>query len=80
MSRVVYERRARQTGTVVQIVDRGLDDFERAEAAERGYEWHRWETVCVDHGGVCSHLTRSVAKSFAPVPREWCPTCQEEDA
>lgn len=59
MSRTVYERRARQTGTVVQIVDRGPNDYERAEAAEQGIDWNRWETICVDHGGVCSHAERS---------------------
>lgn len=73
--RVVIERRSRQTGTTVQLVDRGLDDFERAEARERDGEWLRWETICIDHGSVCSHLSRAVATSFLSVPGEWCEDC-----
>lgn len=75
--RLIYERRARATGTIVQLVDRGLDDFEREEAKEQGIEWLRWETICVDHGTVCSHLTRPVATAFLAHPDEWCEVCAE---
>ena len=37
-----------------------------------------WFTVCVDHGGVCSHPTRKLAALHAPVPDEWCPGCQDD--
>jgi hypothetical protein len=67
---VVQERVARQTRTTVQVVDNRGGLFDADD--ENG-----WFTVCVDHGGVCSHETLALARAFAPVPREWCPTCQE---
>lgn len=70
MSRIVAERRARTTGTVVQVVDNRDDSFDASEG-ELG-----WFTVCVDHGGVCSHPTRRYAEDWAAHPDEWCPTCQ----
>ena len=79
MPSIVQERRARSTGTTIQVVDRGTDDFERAEAREQGYTWNRWETICVDHGTVCSHETRAIAESWASHPDEWCEPCMEED-
>jgi len=75
MERLVQERRARETGTLVQIVDRGVDDFERAEAREQGIAWNRWETICVEHGAVCSHESLALARRHAPVPTEWCEDC-----
>jgi hypothetical protein len=46
--RVVQERRARSTGTVVQVIDRGPD-----------LDWsERWETRCADHAFVRSNPTR----------------------
>lgn len=59
---VVRYSRARSTGTHVLLVD-GRD---RGEG---------WETICEEHGGVCSHETRKVAESFMPVPAEWCEDC-----
>lgn len=73
--RVVIERRSRSTGLTVQLYDRGTDDFERQSAREEGYEWLRWETICVEHGTVCSHPTRALAESFLAVPAEWCEVC-----
>lgn len=72
---VVQERRNRETGTLILVVDRGLDDFERDLAREQGIEWNRWETICADHGTVCSHQTRALAVSFSAVPSEWCEDC-----
>lgn len=58
---VLVERRARSTGTLVQLVwNAGADDVQP------------WETICVDHGGVCSHQTRKLAESFLSHPEEWC--------
>jgi hypothetical protein len=34
-----------------------------------------WETICCDHGGVCSHETRKVAEAFLSHPDEWCEDC-----
>lgn len=64
VSRVVIERRARATGTLVQLVDRGREEGE-----------DRWETICVEHGGVCSHETRPVATAWLAHPDEWCEDC-----
>lgn len=65
MERLISRSRSRQTGTVVLLVDRGSDDDGGG----------RWETVCDEHGGVCSHETRALAQSFVPVPAEWCEDC-----
>jgi hypothetical protein len=63
--RVVQERRARSTGTVVQVID-------------RGYLWSdRWETRCVDHDFARSNPTRAGATSFASCPEHWCDQCHE---
>jgi hypothetical protein len=62
---LVQTRRSRQTGTTVSV-------------------WHQldwqpgWQTVCDDHGGVCDHDTRRAALDFAPIPRDWCPGCQDD--
>jgi hypothetical protein len=36
-----------------------------------------WETICVDHGGVCSHETRRLAESWLSHPYEWCEDCHQ---
>jgi len=70
VSQVVSERRARITGTLVQVIDNRDGSFDSGD--DNG-----WFTCCVDHGGVCSHTTRRLAEEWAPHPDEWCPTCQE---
>lgn len=64
--REILRRRARATGTVVALVDRGGSD---------GYGDWRWETICVEHGGVCSHETRKLAEAWLSHPDEWCEDC-----
>lgn len=71
-SRVVSSTRSRQTGTTVEVVDNRDKMFDEGD--------ENWFTICVEHGMLCSHRTRALAFRFAPVPREWCPTCQEDDA
>lgn len=66
MSQVVVERKAQVTRTHVQLVDRG-------KSSEWG-DW-RWETICVEHGGVCSHETRKLAEQWMAHPDEWCEDC-----
>jgi hypothetical protein len=68
MTRVVQTRRNRQTGTLIDVIDR-RDDHDGGGD---------WETICVEHGTVCSHETRSLALYFAPSPLDWCETCMEE--
>ena len=51
----LVERRARATGTLVALRYRTDDQH--------------WETVCVEHGGVCSHETRRLAEALAVAPR-----------
>jgi hypothetical protein len=68
--RVVSEHRSRATGTTVAVIDNRDGSFDSSD--ENG-----WFTVCQDHGGVCSHPTRKLAADWAPVPDQWCPTCQE---
>lgn len=57
----------RSTGTMVVVLD-GIE-------ADLDTDGGRWQTVCDDHGAVCSHLTLAVAMSFAPAPEEWCEWC-----
>jgi hypothetical protein len=73
MATIVSERRCRATGTVVQVIDNRDGGF------DSNAEENPWYTVCVDHGGVCSHMTRTRAFGFAPVPDQWCPGCQEKE-
>lgn len=61
---ILIERRARATGTLVQLVYNFGADPEQP-----------WETICVDHGGVCSHETRPLATSWLAHPDEWCEDC-----
>jgi hypothetical protein len=57
-------RKCRATGTEVALVyNFGGDNIQP------------WETVCVDHGGVCSHETRALAESWLSHPDEWCEDC-----
>lgn len=62
--------RARSTGTHVAIYD--------GVAAGMDTCGGRWQTVCIEHGGVCSHDTLELARSWASAPEQWCPTCQGE--
>jgi len=73
--KILRESKARSTGTTVQLVDRGLDDYEREVARDFNYEWNRWETICVDHGTVCSHFRKADAIAFVAHPEEWCEEC-----
>lgn len=68
---VVQERKARSTGTVVQVVDNrnGCIDVDPDLP---------WFTICVDHGGCVGHRSRKDAMLWASAPEGWCPTCQEE--
>lgn len=69
MGGVIAERKARATGTVVQVID-NRDGWFDTQAEE-----NPWYTHCVDHGDLCSHMTRKLALYFAPVPDEWCERC-----
>lgn len=61
---IIVERTVRATSTVVQIVWNGSADPDQP-----------WETICVPHGGVCSHQTRKDAEAWMPHPDEWCEVC-----
>jgi hypothetical protein len=49
------------------------------EAAELDTEAGRWQTVCEDHGSICSHRTFDIARAFATCPEEWCEDCREAE-
>jgi nicotinic acid mononucleotide adenylyltransferase len=70
--RIVSESRNRQTGTTILVVDRGADDVDTLAG------WDRWETICEEHGTVCSHATRRLAHSFSHAPLEWCEPCMAQ--
>lgn len=63
-SGIVLERKVRATGTRVYL--------EYAPDADPGQPWL---TVCDDHGGVCSHETRTIATAWLSHPDEWCEDC-----
>jgi len=58
------ERRARSTGTKVQLW--------------KNFDGARWVTLCEDHGGLVEHDTRRLAEGWLSHPEDWCPTCQEK--
>jgi hypothetical protein len=73
VSTVIQERKCRATGTTVQVIDNRDGEF------DTNAEENPWYTVCVDHGGICSHMTRALAETFAPVPDQWCADCQDNE-
>jgi hypothetical protein len=60
---------ARSTGTLIAIIDGKAGGYDIAGG--------RWQTLCDDHGGICSHDTIGLARSWASAPEEWCPYCQD---
>lgn len=72
MTRMVRERVARSTGTTIQVLDNRDGSFDMDDP-------NGWATVCVEHGGVCTHPTRYLAEEWAAEPEQWCPGCQEAD-
>jgi len=68
--KVIARHKSRITKTMVSVIDNRDGSFDADD--DLG-----WFTLCEDHGGVCSHPTRRLARDWASVPDEWCPTCQE---
>ena len=69
---IVQRRKARSTRTVVEVLDnRSKSFFDDNE---------RWYTICVDHGGLASHPTRSLAVRWASMPEHWCDECQKKSS
>lgn len=71
----VEERRCRETGDVVALLD--LRDPDAAWAGSEEEEGQRWMLLCAAHGGLLSLPTRSDARAMMGHPSEWCPACQE---
>lgn len=69
---IVARRRNRETGTTILLIDSQLTDEFDSFAG-------RWQTICDEHGTICSHETRAVAESFMAVPSEWCHVCGEHE-
>lgn len=69
-ARVVQRRKARSTGTIVEVIDNRDQGFMDDD--------QRWYTLCDDHGGLVGHASRALACSWAVEPEMWCPTCQQE--
>lgn len=68
---VIQTRKNRQTGTTILVNDRGRDDAEVQDGDAR------WETICDEHGTVCSHDTRKLAEWHAAEPLGWCEECMK---
>lgn len=67
-------RRARSTGTTVELIDLLVEPVSDPE------DGGRWMTLCVEHGGNVQHDNLTNARAFASAPEEWCPDCQETRA
>lgn len=67
---LVERRKARSTGTQVGLYD--------GEAARMDTDAGRWQTVCEDHGSICSHLDKGTARSFMAAPEQWCEDCMDK--
>ncbi len=61
--RLIQSRKARVNGVIVDVIYANQDPDQP------------WETICVEHGGVCSHQTRALVMGWAPHPDEWCEDC-----
>lgn len=68
---VIKVSRARSTGVIVFAVD-----GERF-GVDTNYGAEPFSTICDEHGGVCSHTTKTVALSWLSAPEQWCPFCME---
>lgn len=69
-ARQILTRKNRRTGTMVSLYD--------GEKAFMDVNGGRWQTVCEDHGAICSHDTRKLAETFLSVPDEWREECRLE--
>lgn len=71
MMPIVQERKNRQTGAIIQVLD---------NRRQHHFTWddypEKWWTVCVDHGFTCSHETRAHAVGWASEPQMWCDECR----
>ena len=61
-------RKARSTGTHVGVYD-GVE-------AGMDTDGGRWQTVCEEHGAICSHETLTLARNHASAPEGWCEACE----
>lgn len=70
-------RKSRQTGTNVLLIDAAHPDnvdFDDIEGAGR------WVTFCEPHGSYVQHQDLATARSFLPLPKEWCAACDGQDS
>lgn len=84
------ERKNRETGTTIQVLDLSHPDSEfEPETTPVAYdadgnvtksETSRWATVCVEHGSICTHPTLAAATGHAAAPTGWCPECRGDEA
>lgn len=58
---------ARSSDALILVLD--------GEGAGLDVEGGRWQTLCDDHGFVCSHDTLALAKSWASCPEMFCDRC-----
>lgn len=71
---VRQERKARSTGTTVQLLDAEHPGSE-FDPGDGG----RWVTLCVDHGGYVQHDALANARDWSTVPEQWCPYCRGDE-
>ena len=69
MTRLVQERRNRESGTVVLIWDNRDGSFDESDSND-------WFTQCEEHSFTCSHPTLQLAREWATEPSMWCDGCQ----
>jgi hypothetical protein len=60
---------ARSSDALILVLD--------GEAAGLDVEGGRWQTLCDDHGFICSHDSLPLAKSWASCPEMFCEPCAD---
>jgi len=73
MSYIRQERRARATGSTIQVADLAHPDSEFEP--DDGY---RWATICCTHSRLCVHPTLRLAIAHAADPGGWCEDCRTD--
>ena len=64
---------ARQTGTLVMVVDAEAQGLDPGDGATK------WYTICDDHDQLVGHETLAMAKHHASDPLGWCEVCSGAD-
>jgi len=74
----VSAHRARQTGTLVVVIDDRTGTWSNDSLDDFGDGTSPWWTLCEQHGTMVQHHTRATALRHAADPLGWCEGCGAE--